>query len=157
MKKGHVSGTEDSRNAGPEHVHPLLLPTGVYLPAEVDVGPGLLVKLVAIKQQCQDVNSHGAVGVQVLQILWEALHQLWSHQGHSATRNERDAQKPSLAQGNSRVCAPRAEIWDRIRTRLLAALHRALTSVQFLLQKDRTVVLTSFRDSWWVRFRKLKV
>lgn len=82
MKQGHISGTEDSRDAGPEHVHPLLLPTGVYLLAEVDVGPGVLVELVAIKQQRQDVNGHGAVGVQVLQIIGEALHQLWGHQGH---------------------------------------------------------------------------
>lgn len=100
MKQGHISGTEDSRDSGPERVHPLLLPTSVYLPAEVDVGPGLLSELVALNQQRQDVNSHRAVGVQVPQILWEALHQLWGHQGHSATGNERDAQKPSLAQGN---------------------------------------------------------
>lgn len=76
MKQGHISATEDSRDAAPEHVHPLLLPTGVYLPAEVDVAPGVLIELVTIEQQCQDVKGHGAVGVQVLQILWEALHQL---------------------------------------------------------------------------------
>lgn len=46
------------------------------LPAEVDVAPGALIELEAIEQQCQDVNAHGAVGVQVLQILREALHQL---------------------------------------------------------------------------------
>lgn len=68
------------RDAAPEHVHPLLLPTGFYLPAEVDVAPGLFIEFVAIEQQRQDVNGHGAVGVQVLQILWEALHQLWGHQ-----------------------------------------------------------------------------
>ncbi|KAI1232011.1 hypothetical protein IHE44_0007056 [Lamprotornis superbus] len=78
-----------------------ILSEGVYLPAEVDVAPGVLIELVAIEQQCQDVNGHRAVGVQVLQILREALHQLWGHRGHSATGNERDAQKPSLAQGTA--------------------------------------------------------
>lgn len=73
-----------------------------------------------------------------------------ANRGHSAMENETAAQKPSLAQG-------RPGPGDRTSTGLPAALHRALTSAQLLLQKVWTVELTSFRDCWLVRFRKWKV
>jgi len=38
-------------------------PRGIYLLAEADAAPRVLIELVAIQQQRQDVHRHGAVRV----------------------------------------------------------------------------------------------
>ena len=75
MRWGHISGAGDSRDAAPERVFgpgqgcsrsclpAPAAPQGGYLLAEVDAAPRVLVELVAIEQQRQDVNCHGAVRV----------------------------------------------------------------------------------------------